>query len=333
MARKLSLSLIVVVAKLAATAVAFWLILRSIDIGAAGRILQNASITGIGLAVSLLIAQVIINALRWRVLARASGIALSPGEAILRFWESLFFGQLTPSGVGGDAWRVYAARKRGATISAAMNSVILDRIIGLAALLIMVFCGFAGELMHDDPVDTVELVIGVGSAAVLAGAVAFVLAGQLLKERDRAWDKWGIAASIRRLSGLLSEVLRRPWLLLATLVLSIVGQVLCAMSVWILAQSVGYDPGLVITLLAVPVALLVSTVPITIAGWGLREGVIAAGLVRAGASPEISAATSLLFGLALALIGLIGGLFLWSGRRSLKQAASEEAAPPWPGAS
>lgn len=332
MTRKFSLSLVIILAKLAATALAFWLVLRSVDVAAAGRVLQNASIAGIGLAICLLMGQVVINALRWRMLARASGIALSVGEAILRFWESLFFGQLTPSGVGGDAWRVYAATKRGAAMSAAMNSVILDRVIGMAALLIMVFCGFAGELLHGDALDAVELVIGVGLTVVLTGGIGVLLAGQFLRERERAWDKWGIVASIRRLSGLLSEVLSRPWLLVATLGLSIFGQVLCAMSVWILARSVGYDPGLIVTMLAVPVALLVSTVPITIAGWGLREGVIAAGLIRAGASPEISAATSLLFGLALALIGLIGGLCLWSGRRRMKQVVPTEAETPQPGA-
>jgi hypothetical protein len=56
-------------------------------------------------------------------------------------------------------------------------------------------------------------------------------------------------------------------------------------------------------------------IPITIAGWGLREGVLAAGFVRAGASLEIAAAVSVLFGLSLALIGFTGGIRLWLMRR------------------
>jgi uncharacterized membrane protein YbhN (UPF0104 family) len=313
--RKALFSTAIIVAKLAVTVIIFWLILRSIDLIAAGRAMQRVSGADLGLALALLGGQVAINGVRWSIIAKSSGMNIRLMEAIRWFWEGLFFGQITPSGVGGDAWRVYSAAKRGAAVANSMNSVVMDRLVGTAALLLMVGFGFAAEVVVGNSVDATELAVGAGLALALAVGVLFLLAVQKLPDRERAWDRFGLIAACVRASALLGKALVRPQLLFLTIALSVVGQVLCATSVWVLARSAGFDPGLNVCLVLVPVALLISMVPITIAGWGLREGVLAAGLVRAGATLETAAAISVLFGLALAFIGLTGGVSMWFARR------------------
>jgi glycosyltransferase 2 family protein len=315
MSRKSWLSAALIIAKLGATVFAFWLILRPIDIGAAARVVQQSSLADIGMAWVLLGGQIAINGVRWSILARSSGVALHPVEGIVRLWESQFFGQFTPSGVGGDAWRVYAVSKRGSAVTNAMNSVFLDRIIGVTALLLMVFSAFIVEVMRGDSIDATELAAGGGLALALAIGVLTLLAVQRLPDRSASWDRWGVVAACRRVSMLMGEELAKPRLLAITTALSVAGQILCAGSAWMLARAVGFDPSLAVCLVIVPLALLISMIPITIAGWGLREGVLAAGFVRAGASLEIAAAVSVLFGLSLALIGLTGGVRLWLMRR------------------
>jgi uncharacterized membrane protein YbhN (UPF0104 family) len=315
MSRKSWLPVALIVAKLAATTFAFWLILRPIDVGAAARAIQRASLVDVGLALALLGGQIATNGVRWSILAKSSGIRLRPVDAIVRLWESQFFGQFTPSGVGGDAWRVYAVSKRGPAVTNAMNSVFLDRIIGVAALLLMVFCAFAVEIVRGEDIDATEVAAGGGLALALVVGVLMLLAVQKLPSGSLAWDRWGVVSACRRISVLMGQELAKPRLLMITTTLSLLGQVLCAMSAWILARAVGFDPGLGVCLIVVPLALLISMIPITIAGWGLREGVLAAGFVRAGASLEIAAAVSVLFGLSLAVIGLTGGVRLWLMRR------------------
>lgn len=331
MSRKTFFSAAIIVAKLAATALIFWLIARSIDTAAAGRAMQRVSLIDIGFALALLGGQVALNGIRWSAIAKSTGISLRPIDAIFRFWESLFFGQITPSGVGGDAWRVYFVAKGGAAIANAMNSVVLDRLVGTAALLLMVYFGFAVELATGNSIDAAELAVGAGLSAAMLGGIFILLAISRLPERERSWDRFGLATSCRNASVLFGEALAKPRLLALTLSLSLVGQVLCATSVWILARGAGFDPGLGPCLVVVPLALLISMVPITIAGWGLREGVLAAGLVRAGATLEVAAAVSVLFGFGLVVIGVTGGIHLWVARQRAsdrKSAQSKERDQP-----
>ena len=60
--------------------------------------------------------------------------------------------------------------------------------------------------------------------------------------------------------------------------------------------------------------LLIAMMPISVAGWGVREGVVMIGLRIQGISPEASISIALLFGLALLIASLPGSL-LWLTRR------------------
>jgi hypothetical protein len=72
-----------------------------------------------------------------------------------------------------------------------------------------------------------------------------------------------------------------------------------------LAGAVATPITFVDCLLIVPPALLISSVPFSLAGWGVREGALAAGFVLVGSSSEAGVATSILFGLTGPLIGLL----------------------------
>jgi uncharacterized membrane protein YbhN (UPF0104 family) len=56
--------------------------------------------------------------------------------------------------------------------------------------------------------------------------------------------------------------------------------------------------------------MLMAMVPVSIAGWGVREGIMIYGLGLAKAPPEAALIASILVGLSLATVGLLGGL-IW----------------------
>ncbi len=60
----------------------------------------------------------------------------------------------------------------------------------------------------------------------------------------------------------------------------------------------------------VPPVLLIATVPVSIAGWGLREGTMATAFTLAGLSAEDGVLISVLFGLMYVVTGCVGGL-IW----------------------
>ena len=93
--------------------------------------------------------------------------------------------------------------------------------------------------------------------------------------------------------------------------LSVVIHLTVATAVWLLARSMQIPLELVHSLLLMPVILFVSAIPISIAGWGVREGtsVLVFGMVGMPAESAIS--LSLSFGLVMLVTGLPGGVVWW----------------------
>jgi uncharacterized membrane protein YbhN (UPF0104 family) len=72
----------------------------------------------------------------------------------------------------------------------------------------------------------------------------------------------------------------------------------------------GLDVNFVDVLLIIPITNLITVLPISIAGWGVREVVIITGLGFLGVSPEAALALSIFYGL-LILVSAIPGAIYW----------------------
>ena len=89
------------------------------------------------------------------------------------------------------------------------------------------------------------------------------------------------------------------------------------MTAWCAAVAIGADVPLLYTVFLVPPVILVTVIPISIAGWGLREGAMVAAFGYAGLAPGDGLIVSLLFGAGYLVMGVLGGL-IWiatSGRQ------------------
>jgi len=71
----------------------------------------------------------------------------------------------------------------------------------------------------------------------------------------------------------------------------------------------------------VPSALLIAMVPITLAGWGIREMVFIEAFSIVGVAPGDALALSLLYGLVFSITGLLGGAVWFAERRLERQRA------------
>jgi len=263
----------------------------------------------------------VLTGMRWAILARLAGAPL-PGSTTARIFAiGLFFNQTLPTSIGGDAVRVVLAWRAGAPIGPATAGVIVDRVVGLAGLLLLA----TATLL---PLQTY---VGGGSAwwgaALLVAlgwgglAVITVFArpvARLLSNRRWAGSIQATAHSVRALFA-------TPRTAALVLFLSIAGHVLTAVMLATLAR--GFDLAVPVgAILAVmPTLLIVSLAPITLAGWGVREQ---AAIVAFGAMGLVSAdaaALSIAFGVLLAAIGLPGA-FLWVAGRTRMHHGNDHSA-------
>lgn len=250
-----------------------------------------------------------VMVVRWAVLLRAGGQSV-PNRATARiFLVSSFVGAALPAG-GADVTRACALSRSGVGGRAATASVVIDRMLGVVALLTLGVTSLAlGALEANLP--SARLVAGLCltvAAAVLAGMIRadriarFVLPRLL---QQAALGRWLLAAA-----GEVAGYRSRPRALIGVFGLSLVVQWLRVTEVFLLGAGLGIDAGFGYYLVFMPIGLIVLMLPVSIAGLGLPQGVIIWLLRPAGVSDPQSFALSTLV-VVLGVLGTLPGFFLY----------------------
>jgi hypothetical protein len=267
--------------------------------------------------------QVVLVALRWQRIAVPSGAPIAAATALRYNVIAAFFNQTLPSTVGGDAARIWFVARGGAGWRAATYSVVVDRVIGLAVLVAIVIVCLPWLLdLVRDPLGraSVLMIDGAGVAAI----AVFLAVG---KARWRWLARWWITRHIAGAAAVAFKVLSRRDTAGAVLGLSIVVHLLTIAAVWCAARAVAAPLEFGYALVLVPPVLLVATIPISIAGWGLREGAMMAAFTYAGLDAADGLIVSVLYGAGLFAVGAAGGAIwifsserpAWAAKRALER--------------
>jgi SAM-dependent methyltransferase/uncharacterized membrane protein YbhN (UPF0104 family) len=313
---------IIIIGRVAVTLAAAWLILRSIDWIVLAHLLASADFNRLALAAVVFVVQFALLVWRWRMIIEILGGERTATlvELAIGLGRSMLLGQALPSAVGGDLVRVVAISNH-IGVAIAARSVVSDRIVGLAVLLTSTIATlpFFVHLVGSGPVFGVFAALSLATLAIL---VLFLTYSDWLAKQS--WIRKYpavILADLRRLFGRG----RSSW---GVIMLALGAQLSGIILIYELARALAAQISLLQCLLIVPPTLLISAVPFSLGGWGVREGALAAGFALVGASTEAGVATSILFGLSGPLAGIIVELMAPLKRRS----ASKEEGPMKPAA-
>lgn len=264
-----------------------WLCFRSVNGGEVWATLSRIHAGAVAACLAFLIGHTLLSAWRWRLVCRALRVAAPQPRDALRWTAlSVTLSQALPSTVGGDAYRIgVLAGQHG--WPAAARSVIHDRLNGLWVLGVLAAAGGAAALWLAGWSPEVVLLCMAGAAAVLA-IPALVRLPSMAKE----------AAEFRALlrSG------RLIWICVA-----IHGMTLGAFA----SLSAGLQPGSDLwwqAALVAPGVMLVAALPVSLGGWGVREGAMIIALGLFGVAAGEALALSVAYGLMLLVTGALGAL-------------------------
>lgn len=258
---------------------------------------------------TLALAQVFVQTFalngRWELIMRALGVSLDwlAGWRILMI--SLWFNQVLPSSVGGDAVRMWLLRQRDVPWSEAVKGVAADRFTALIGLIALMVAGLP-FLLSRVANEAAILAIGGLTLAGVAGTVVLLTLDRLPK---RLIALPAVASFVRfgtlvRFLLLRSE--HRGLLFGSALLIHLITAAAC----YTLARGIGTQLSVVDAAVLIPPVILLTAVPISISGWGVREGAMVACLGLAGVPSEEALSVSILMGGVSALIGLAGGV-IW----------------------
>jgi uncharacterized membrane protein YbhN (UPF0104 family) len=292
------------------TALALWVVLHSIDLGAVVDLIGRAAPLALGVAGLVVIAQFAVLVWRWQLVIRIlGGKAVGFGPLALLLGHSVLIGQVLPSSLGRDVARtVLLARLTGAAVAA--RSVICDRLLGFACLAFLVVPTLpviAGKIGSVTPFLTLTI-----AALGTMAAVALVFAPPRLAQTVPWLGRYLATAA-----GDLRITLYSGKVSLGAVALGIASNLFGVMLIYIFGLSIGADLRALDCLVLVPPALLVSGMPVSLGGWGVREGALVAAFSLVRADPAGVAAASVMFGLgALLISGIVASaslLTVWPG--------------------
>jgi glycosyltransferase 2 family protein len=272
-------------------------------------------------AVILMMAQLLLTGWRWRMIARIIGAPLTP-EATLRLTLiGQFFNQTLPSAIGGDAVRAWLANREGMPLAKSVSGVFADRVVALLLLVAIVGATlpyFYARVPEAGLRTTVTALV----AATAVGVIILLAFGPRMASLLRRY-RWMRAPA--QLSEDLRHVLTASSQSALVLASAVVVHVAVVMSVWLVARAMTIDVSLLDCLVLVPPIVLVTTLPISIAGWGVRESATVIGFGFVGAAPADALALSVVFGLVQIVIGLPGGLVWMLQRRRAPADATQKS--------
>jgi uncharacterized membrane protein YbhN (UPF0104 family) len=260
-------------------------------------------------AVLALLASFTVAALRWHIYLRAAGVALAWQSSLRAYLVGVFATNLLPSQFGGDVARTWLGSRPGGRVRAA-TTVALDRVTALLCLLVIswMFLLFDADEIPGKLAAALALSSGAALALVAAGTIAATNPGsRLLPARRRAW--WGEVAIVLR------ACVRAPAVFWSTLGLGFVYELFVILALWFVAHGIGLPVKLSVLVVTAPPVLLLSALPVSIAGLGVREGAYALLLRTVDVGTSDAVLFSLLITTAFALATLPGAVAWRDPRR------------------
>jgi glycosyltransferase 2 family protein len=307
--------------KILITVALLYLALRKVNLLELASRINVATLGWIGLAIAVTFLQIFAGVLRWREIGVECGAPLATRQAMRFNVIGTFFNQTLPSSIGGDAVRLWLVARGGAGWRAATYSIFVDRAIGLMALavLILVTLPWSYRLISEPAGRSALLLV---ELVALAVGLGFFLLGRLRWPWLKRW--WG-THHIHACAVIANRVLfsRQHGPIIG--VMSILVHVLTVVIAWCVVQSIAAPVSFGQVFQLIPPVMLITMLPISIAGWGLREATMGLAFGYAGLIANEGVNVSLLFGAVSFIVGAIGGLvWIFSAEKAAEGAVPIE---------
>lgn len=258
--------------------------------------LRGADLGWLAVAFVVLTALTFLMARRWQLTAHALGFELSFPRAVSEYYIAQFLNLVLPGAVAGDAARAVRLRKQG-DLARAAQTVLIERLIGQTTIFMMMFVGFS-----------VALVVPAGapwpdSTWAWLGLGVIVAIGAVVYARGSGRFSQFLSTALR--------LMRRP----QQVVISGLIAVLISVAFYACARATGTVLPLASLFTLIPLLLTAMLIPISVGGWGWREGAAAALFPLVGALPSAGVAAGIAYGTMMLVAALPAAFIMFMRTR------------------
>lgn len=265
---------------------------------------QQISSTAWGLAICSYVISQLISSFRWKGIAEALGFSGGYPRFLALYFTGMFFNLFMPTSIGGDVLKtIFLAGEgnEGGKLRAGY-SVFIDRLSGMTGLFIL---GSCTVIIFRD------LLPGSFSLSLVAVTAAGILMMCTIKYAGKTLLKY--FPSMKERVAVILKVWDHPSVPLRGLILSVFIQFfgITTLAVMGSAMHINVEPAYYFAIF--PAVALLSILPVSISGLGIREGTLACFLAMKKVPEDQAVALGLLFFAVQAVVSLAGGLIYIAG--------------------
>jgi uncharacterized membrane protein YbhN (UPF0104 family) len=248
------------------------------------------------LALSFYYAGMLANALRWCILLKTQVASIPFSEVIKIVFAGAFVSNFLPSTIGGDAVRIVSVRRFILDWEVSVASVVIDRLLNVLAMLVTLpftWLTFGAKIL---------------SILKLASAVGVGFAAQVSVQTPEKSGGW--KASLKRIRDALILWKDHPWQLALAFVIAWLSILAIFCGVWVVARGLGIEVALYQVMGINVITYLLTLLPISVNGYGVREVAMTALYIQLGATLEQASTLALLTRCFMLLETLPGAIWL-----------------------
>jgi uncharacterized protein (TIRG00374 family) len=314
---------LMLVLRVGITLVLIALILKGISWSAVANTYAHVHLTDllVGLGVGTL--GVVFSTFLWHRLVRAENIRADMAHLTRLYLIGVAFSNFLPTSMGGDALKAYYVGRDSGNMAGSASAVLLSRITGFMGMMllsipvvIVLHNSFDGQLVQRFLLLCLLFLAGFGCAFV-AGAFLPKIQGKYLKG---AWARNKIVLKIFETGITLTQSENRPRALAEAIGFGFLFWVTNSLNYYEYAMALGVHTPFRFYLLAVPFIGIVGALPISISGYGVREGLVEYLYSTIHVPSSVALSVVLLMDIQRIFFSLLGGLLFLMMENSAKSA-------------
>ncbi|MEO8484370.1 MAG: lysylphosphatidylglycerol synthase transmembrane domain-containing protein [Acidobacteriota bacterium] len=295
-----------------------YLLLSRVDLGRLWNVARTASLAWLTAALVLYLVMILISAWRWGLLLRVQRVKAPFGALLNSFLVATFFNNFLPSNIGGDVIRIRDTARAAGSRTLATTVVLLDRGLGLLGLVFVSALGASLASAKSEVVGPIGPgILWLVFVAGVVGTVAMVVLphglGRLLRPLESLHQEW-VRERIERLTDALHRFRAAP----QSLVLGFLGAILVQMTIVAfyaaVAKALAVPVPFAHLAILIPLSFIVQMLPISVNGFGVREGLFTFYFAQLHMPAESALALSFVSA-ALIMLFSISGAIAYLGRR------------------
>ncbi len=265
------------------------------------------------LCLCFLLFQIGLISKRWQLILCKVVKALRLGKVIQIYWVGLFFDQVLVSSIGGDAMRTYLASRENLDLKGTFTTVVMERLIGL-----FVLSSMTGLLLWSFPIANFSWLWMPVSAIPIAMLVFAILINYLTKFAKKFVTLNKMIQITEFVEQLTDFKFLSKKILLLVFCMSVLTQAITFIVFAVIFWSLQIEIYFLEVAAGVALLKLVLALPISIAGWGLREMTMVTIFQSHQIATEKMMAISLIYGFLLLIFALPGALIFAFGKKRQK---------------